>query len=175
MIKDTIEMFTSKGDRFIIDSIDYERVSKHKWYRRNDGFFVTNISVEGTYSYKSKNKTKTKQKTTLLHRYIMNENDCNKTLHHADLDKSNNTRCNIIRGSKRGNSVFRRAMHSKNTSGYTGVVYSKKLNKYIATIQYNNKRIHVGKSHDPKALSEKVEAIRERLKKETILANEQKQ
>jgi hypothetical protein len=62
---------------------------------------------------------------------------------HIDLDRSNNSFCNLREATRSQNSA-NTPLRRDNTSGYKGVKWNAKLNKWRACIQYNNKQYHLG-------------------------------
>jgi hypothetical protein len=66
-----------------------------------------------------------------------------KFLDHIDGEKSNNHISNLREVTNKQNTE-NRGKQRNNTTGYKGVTYNKRLNKYIAQIQHNSKQMHIG-------------------------------
>ena len=62
---------------------------------------------------------------------------------HIDRNRMNNLIENLRDVSISENS-HNRSMNRNNTSGYTGVIFNKRANKFMARIWENNKQIHLG-------------------------------
>lgn len=78
-----------------------------------------------------------------MHRVIM---DAPKDKHvdHVDHNTLNNTRKNLRLCTNSQNIANRRGRQKNNTSGYTGVFWSKNAKKWAAQIKFQNKAIHLG-------------------------------
>mgnify|MGYP003289292470 CR=1 FL=1 len=109
-----------------IDKEDYEKITNkiHIYKKEKDTTFYA------------------KHKNTFLHRIIMNcpENMVVDHINHNGLDnrKSNLRTCTIKENNRN------RQIGKKNTSGYIGVYWSKKLNKWKAELEKDNKSYHGG-------------------------------
>lgn len=66
-----------------------------------------------------------------------------KSLDHIDGNKDNNHISNLREVTNKQNTE-NRGKQRNNTTGYKGVTYNKRLNKYIAQIQHNSKQMHIG-------------------------------
>ena len=66
-----------------------------------------------------------------------------KMIDHIDGDPKNNAISNL-RSATATQNQNNRKIASNNTSGFTGVCYIKKINKYKSTIYHKNKPIHLG-------------------------------
>lgn len=119
---------TKKGEEFIIDTDDLDKVKPYCWRKDAYGYIVAN----------SKNCTNT---IIQLHRIIMNPNK-GELVDHINWDKSDNTKANLRICTKSQNNVNIKKK-SNNTSGYTGVKHSPN-GKWKAQISLNNNRIHLG-------------------------------
>lgn len=111
--------------RAFIDTEDLEACKDYKWSMRKDGYVLCG-HAEGRY----------------LHRFIMNppKDMCVDHINGNPLDnrKSNLRICTIQENSR---NVKR---YSHNTSGLTGVHYSKEFNNWSANIIYDNVCYHLG-------------------------------
>lgn len=124
------EIPLSKGYVAIVDDEDYERVSKYKWCAVKTKNFV--------YAVRSYER----HKLIYMHRFILNISD-NKDTDHRDGDGLNNRRLNIRASTRSQNNCNRRKPRS-NTSGYKGVSWNKKADKWKVTIGLHKQSIHLG-------------------------------
>lgn len=115
----------------LLDSDDFERISKFKWYinkQRGNKFRVVAFK---------------KNKQIKLHRYILNITDSSVQVDHINGNPLDNRKCNLRSCSNQQNSMNRKI---KNPLGYKGVFKEKKnLQKpYRAGITFNRKNISLG-------------------------------
>lgn len=68
---------------------------------------------------------------------------------HINLNKSDN-RIENLRQSTRGENERNKTKYVTNKSGYKGVSWKKRANKWVAQIQIDYKKIHIGYFDDPK-------------------------
>ena len=105
---------------------DYELLRQHNWKINPKGYVV---------SYKSKC-------TLLAHRLII---DCPASMQvdHINGNRADNRRENLrIVTSQQNN--FNRGLNSNSTTGYKGVSYKIRDNRYQARIKHNGKSIQIG-------------------------------
>lgn len=131
--------------RTMIDICDIEKVCQIKWRLSTWGY------VEG--------KRKGQQKSIMIQRLIISEANSNEIIDHIDRNPLNNRRYNLRIVNKSTNSL-NIGLKSNNTSGVTGVSYSKNHKKWIARININKHSIILGRS------SNFEEAVKLRLKGE---------
>lgn len=114
------------GFKFLIDIDDYQRVSAHTWHRSGESYAETCING----------------KLIFLHRFITN---CPHGMYidHINRDRSDNRKSNLRFATIKENNR-NVGLQSNNTSGAKGVHYTHRLNKYIAYITVDGKRIHLG-------------------------------
>lgn len=123
-----------KGERFCIDKEDYPLVKDYCWRIDKYGYVVANRR-DGS------------NKIIRLHDFIMMHNSKNTIVDHKNWDKTDNRKQNLRIATKSQNNInIKRKLN--NTSGYTGVTYNKRTNRYIARISLNNKRIFLGSFKD---------------------------
>ena len=84
-----------------------------------------------------------KGETILMHRMIMGVLNEKKVVDHIDGNKLNNKRENLRVCSQLQNTMNRKK-NTRNSTGYTGVCFNKKANKYVANLNYNHRRIYLG-------------------------------
>lgn len=131
---DCIIIANNTGNKFYIDKEDYEKVKDYCWYETQRGYMATSIN----------------KKTIMLHRVILGlENTDSRTvdhIYHTHDGKNNfyNNKKSNLRVTTQSKNCENRAISDNNTSGKTGVSWSKNENKWVAYITYNNKRYHLG-------------------------------
>lgn len=128
-----IILLSKKGKetgKAIIDTEDIVICKKFRWYKNNKhGYVVANGE---------------NNKTIYLHRVIMEKD----YLDGMEVDHINNNkldnRKNNLRICTKTQNIWNRRRLKNNTSGTTGVSFSKKMNKWMSYIRENNKRVHLG-------------------------------
>lgn len=120
------EIPLTKGKTAIIDSEDFERVNKFKWYCSSNGYAVRIAVVDG------------KRTAIQMHRFIMNTPVGMET-DHKDLDRLNNRKSNLrICTSSQNKANATR----KSESGFRGVrSYGK---TFQARFTHGEKNLHLG-------------------------------
>ena len=120
-----VEMFTTKGESFMIDADDYDRVKNVCWYMKH-GY------VLGCINGKEVN----------LHRFLT---DCPKDaiVDHINQNKADNRKSNL-RIVNHSQNNMNKPMQKNNTSGFVGVNYHKKNKKWTASISVNHRQIYLG-------------------------------
>lgn len=115
------------GKYFIIDDEDFELVNKYYWHLDRQGY------VRGV----PKNR-----KLIRLHRLIMNPSK-EKVIDHINRNPLDN-RKNNLRICSQVQNMANRSAYINNTSGYKGICFNKKRNKYFTWFAHNKKRIYGG-------------------------------
>ena len=128
IVGDTVIIKTNSNQNILIDVDDLERVLPYHWSINNKGYVQT-------YSALCKYK--------LLHRLILQAED-DTYIDHKDGNPLNNTKSNLRFCTPAENS-YNKAMQPYNTSGVTGVSFDTNRNKWLASIGYNYKTIHLGR------------------------------
>lgn len=125
----------SQGQFALVDDADYVWLNQWKWHalRHHNTFYAMRQQNNGDYS---------KRQHISMHGQILNlpqgtEGD------HVDGNGLNNQRSNI-RISTHQQNMHNMKKRSDNTSGFKGVTFDKRRNKWRAQIQVNNKPIHLG-------------------------------
>lgn len=107
--------------------------------------------VAGTYDKNGYRAVCIKSKKHFMHRlawlYVYGEFPKN-DIDHINMVKDDNRIANL-RDVSRAENKRNLKINSANTSGFQGVTYSKKDNRYIAQIIHNGKHIHLGTSTSP--------------------------
>lgn len=125
-------------NKFYIDLEDYELVKDYCWYETKRGYLATTVN----------------RKTVLLHRVIMRlKEDDDKIVDHKyhNSDGKNdfyNNRKTNLRITTQAKNCENRGLSNNNTSGVTGVSWSKNEQAWKAYITYENKRCHLGTYSD---------------------------
>lgn len=117
--------------RTLIDLDDIEKVKDYRW------------SFKG---YVGKGYVKNEKNKLFLHKFIMNAPK-GVVVDHINHNKLDNRKCNL-RICTHSQNNMNRVKQSNNTSGYTGVYWSKEHSKWHAQIECNKKRIHLGYYND---------------------------
>lgn len=115
---------------FLIDTEDLEKVKKMGfWCAQTTGRIING----------------SKNKSTLLHRYLMGVSENNPIMvDHIDGDYLNNRKSNL-RFCVNAENCRNAKIGSRNSSGYKGVSFVRKVNKWKASIKYNYRDIYLGK------------------------------
>lgn len=121
-----VEMFTTKGNPFLIDKNDYERVKNVCWHMDAHGYILG--CVNG--------------KEVRLHRFLTK---CPETeiVDHINQNKADNRKCNL-RIVNHSQNNMNKPMQKNNTSGFVGVNYNKKNRKWTSFIAVNSRQIYLG-------------------------------
>lgn len=124
-----------KGEEFIIyvDEKGKELLESNNWSAHKCG---------NTYYLERADYSTGKKKTVLFHREISN---CDPKLDVDHIDRNSlNNRVYNLRCVTRSINLKNKSKQSNNTSGYIGVSFNKKSNKWKAEIQINGKRKRLG-------------------------------
>ena len=149
---DLIKGYDDKGNCFMIDAEDLERVKEHYWSLDRKDYWHTQIWEDGISHYQS------------LHRFLIGPPE-DKVVDHIDRNKNNNSKKNL-RICKQKENSRNVSLGSKNTSGFLGVSWNKNNNNWNAYIKLNGKRKHLG------AFGLKEDAIKARLRAEKEMFGE---
>ena len=115
---------------FIFDLEDYDKICNYRWYELKS----TTSNYSRVYA-----KVKSGEEWIYLHTVIAGE----KNIDHEDRDTFNNRKSNLRKCSQ-ANNTRNSSKRSTNTSGFIGVGFDKRRNKWIAEINYNNQHIFCG-------------------------------
>lgn len=125
-----IKLYDTKGDyktSAYADLEDIDTIKKYKWYINNHGYIITTINKEKIF----------------MQNILLNTNEL---IDHIDKVRNNNRRYNL-RIANRHENAMNMGKKNTNTSGVTGVQWSKPRNKWISAITYNYKPIYLGGSN----------------------------
>lgn len=114
-----------------VSTVSLPLIKEYTWCREGTGYFMT----------------RTSGKALKLHRVILEANGSG-FVDHIDGDICNNTLGNLRLCSKQQNE-FNTKMRSDNKTGYRGVCFHFRSQKYRATITYCGKQIHLGLFENP--------------------------
>jgi len=119
---------TTKGKYVLVDNEDFDELNQYKWH----------LDLRSVCRYiRGSNNKRIK-----IHRQIM---DCPKGMEvdHKDGNILNNQKKNLRICTHEENGKNRK-LSKDNKSGYKGVSWYKKMNKWVAKIKVNYKSIHLG-------------------------------
>ena len=128
-----MEIKLTQGMVALIDSDDFERVSKYKWCVQNcSGNFYASRCV----------MFNGKQKMLRMHRYIMDA-QTGTIVDHTNRNTLDNRKSNL-RFCSPAENVRNQGLSPKNTTGFRGVHRTKRANRFQAKIQVCGKTIYLG-------------------------------
>lgn len=131
------EIPLTKGYKAIVDDSDYENINQYKWKvkrSKNTLYACRTIIVDSKIC------------TEFMHRKILSlqfTDIDNIFVDHKDRNGLNNTRDNLRIATKSQNNM-NKGLQENNSSGYKGVSYHLRTNKWQAYIKVNNKNICLG-------------------------------
>ena len=128
-----IRTFDTKGNHFdcVLDIEDFEALKKHHLHKSFYGYFTF-------YKVVSNKKHK-----IILHREILNLTDDKIMVDHINGNTFDNRKTNLRLVTNSQNQANKK-LQSNNNSGYVGIGWDKKSNKWRAYIKINGKHIHLG-------------------------------
>ena len=130
----------TRGYEAVIDAKDVPLVDGYNWFAVVQDYTVYAVRrVSGVVGKGSK---------VSLHRHICGPKD-DEQIDHIDLNGLNNVRSNL-RFVTPAQNCWNRRTNSRNTSGYKGVCWNKKCNKWQAGIKVHGLKKHLGLFDDPK-------------------------
>ena len=123
----------NKPIEFFIDTDQYEKVSKYDWRiskKKRKFYIVTGENKDGTMMY--------------LHQLVMGQYDDGKQeIDHIDGNSLNNKCVNLRFVTHQENVDNIKALRTDNSTGFRGVSYDWRYDKYTVDFTYHNKRIYV--------------------------------
>jgi hypothetical protein len=117
--------YTSKCEEFYFDLEDYDKIKDYCWYLDKDGYVVSHLSG-----------TRNNRQGIKMHRLLFPESEKVDHIKHIN----NDNRKSELRPVTASQNCMNRGLLSNNTSGITGVSYSKTENRWIAHIAINNEQ-----------------------------------
>ena len=125
--------YTNDNEEFYFDKEDYELIKNIKWH------------FEGKEHNRRYLCGQHNGRNVRMHRLVMGIDEyCDLVVDHKRVNSQNDNRKENLRIIKQADNCKNRNKSSNNTSGYTGVSFSKTDNKYKAYIQINGKTIRLG-------------------------------
>lgn len=128
----------TRGYFAIVDDVDYEHLSKHKWCVSRGGggsiYAVRTIRVCG------------KNKTVRMHRTIL-RTETGRYVDHRDGNGLNNTRANLRLATTSQNAW--NGKHRRGISGLKGAAFHKRTKKWVVQIRANGRRHYLGAFSTP--------------------------
>jgi hypothetical protein len=121
-----------KGKYTLVDDENYEWLNQWKWYRTELGYVSRTNNV----------RRSTLPKKIQMHTLILNP-PAGLEPDHINRNKLDNRRANL-RVVTRSQNMWNRGLDQNNNSGYRGVVWNKRANRWIATIGVHGERIYLG-------------------------------
>lgn len=115
---------------FYFDLEDYDKIKNYCWYESKRGYIESRIKENNKY------------RSVSLHRLVLNADNSEK----VDHIKHNTKDCRkeMLRIVTDSQNSMNKRIYKNNTSGYTGVIFNKRMSKWISYIGKNNKRIYLG-------------------------------
>lgn len=142
-----IEIPLTRGHVAIIDDCD-SHLAKKKWsaleVRFKDG------SLRRVYAVRGITRADGKHRLSYLHREVMGTVDTKTQIDHRDGNGLDCRRANLRLCSGKQNIRNRTRMNKNNSSGYRGVRWNAKNEKWVAVIKVDRKPIHIGTFADRK-------------------------
>lgn len=120
----------------IVDAADYKWARQYSWHLTKNGYAVRDLPTIGSARTR-------KRKIERLHRVLVNAGP-GQTCDHINRDKLDNRRDNLRLVTHQIN-VLNTGLRSTNLTGYRGVSYDKKNDKYSAEITVNYKYKRIGR------------------------------
>lgn len=126
----------TNGQKVIVDDKDYKMLSQHNWWLHGEGYAYRQVC-----SGRSKD-SRGSVRSIMMHRVIMKTPDSMDT-DHINRNKLDNRRSNL-RIVTRTQNNYNTGLRCNNTSGYRGVSFTKRLNRWRAYIGGSKGRIELG-------------------------------
>lgn len=116
------------GQKAICDADDYDLVKGYNWRQNKFGYIIRRNNKSNNH--------------ITLHRLI-NKTIGNDYTDHINHDKLDNRKINLRTCNNQQNQ-HNQKLKITNKSGYKGISWAKKSNKWLVSIKYNNKTINLG-------------------------------
>lgn len=120
--------YTSKCEKFYFDLDDYNLIKDYCWHKHQDGYLRTRID-----------RIDNKNIYCLMHVMIMHEKNIDHINGHPDDNRKSN-----LRVCTHQENMMNMKINCRNKSGYKGVYFSNRENKWKAYINFNKKRLYLG-------------------------------
>ncbi len=135
----TKRLIFPSGHYALVDDADYAHLRQFRWHRSTNGYAMGSVKRSG------------QRQKVYMHRYLMDAQPGD-IVDHIDGNKLNNTRANLRIVSNAQNQWNRRPQ--ANATGYKGVTWHKRKQKYHARIQVNGQRYSLGYFDTARAAAE---------------------
>ena len=136
----------TKGFHALVDEIDAAAASEFNW------FTITKRNYGGRHLPRENGKC---GPILYLHRFIGNRMGLiGDQVDHRSRDNVRDCRRDNLRGATIKENTRNGSLRSTNTSGYKGVIWEKRQQKWVARITVDDKQIHLGTFEDPKIASD---------------------
>lgn len=119
---------SNTGNQSFFSFEDYDKIKNFCWYEDASTGYM---------------KTKTKDNKFIFMHRLITDNKYG-IVDHINRNKLDNRRDNLRDATKQDNALNKDGVISTNTSGYTGVYFSKQHNKWVAQICVNDRIIYLG-------------------------------
>lgn len=130
----------SEEEVALVDDEDFDELSQFNWFilrkPRYTSYAIRNVWADG------------KATRLLMHRAILKLGP-DRYIDHRDGNGLNNVRSNLRVANHQQNAMNSR-LRSDNTSGFKGVCFDRKRQKYVANITIDGKLTYLGLFFDPK-------------------------
>ncbi len=133
----TCRFFFETGGSFIVDAANFDEVSCRYWQLGKRGYPV----------FRTSRKSEGGARNITLHRLLMGA-AAGYDVDHISGDKSDNRRCNLRLCTHQQN-MFNQNLRNTNSTGYTGVSYSKAMRKFESYIHKDGRKMCIGYFDDP--------------------------
>lgn len=115
----------------LVDDDDYEKISEYKWRNHNG------------YAARTTPRSAEVRTTILMHREILGDIPEGMDVDHINGNKSDNRRSNL-RIVTRQQNCHNSPKRARNTSGYKGVSFDKRKNKWRARLRHEGSELFLG-------------------------------
>lgn len=122
-------IYTAKNEEILVDDEDFEELNKRVWMIHTKRGYVAGYYIGDKYEDRKKK---------MMHRIIMNAPD-HLEVDHINGVKTDNRRCNLRLCDKSQNGANKPPMRN-NKTGFKGVSFDKRENKYRAAIKFQGKK-----------------------------------
>lgn len=120
--------YTFKGEEFYFDLEDYDKIKNYCWRKDKGGYICTSINKKCIY----------------LHRLVFDLDENNDIfVDHRFHNTCDNRKENLRKCTNKQN-IYNSSIRKHNTSGVTGVYWSKSRQRWCAFIHINKKKIWLG-------------------------------
>jgi hypothetical protein len=129
VVVETNDVWGNTTGHFTLDKEDWLYLKEYKWCIGAEGYPSTN----------------TKKGAVRLHSFLLSINTNKKeVIDHKDRDKTNNRRGNLEVSSPLKNYLNSKLLRKDNKSGYIGVIWVKRANKWLSYVGTKGKRKYLG-------------------------------